>query len=129
MRSRASLCCHRHSLFQDDPSCEDQRLTTCFLQKPKRPDAGAAVSRDETDLANITDIEFWTHKQNTTTLHIFDDLNRLVVNDHAGLNLFVNKRSCPNDVFKLDFAFRRTAGQEVSRLESYFTDRDTELCR
>lgn len=82
-----------------------------FLQKPVY--SQDEVSQDETDLSKITDNGFWTHKENTHTADIFDTLNKLVVNDNTGLNLFVNKQFRDNDICRLDFAFRRTVGQRV----------------
>lgn len=98
------------SLF-DDPTCAEQRLRTCFLQVPQYPNK--SVEPNETDLSNLVDVEFWSHKQNTSTSRIFGKLNTEVVNDHTGLNLFVNKEARGGNIYRLDFAFRRTAGQQV----------------
>lgn len=107
---RLQGCRSRHSVF-DDPKCDEERLRTCFLQKPTYP-ISAEVDPNETDLAKIADVEFWKYKKSTGSGHIFDSLNRQVVSDHSGLNLFVNKEIRTNDSCRLDFAFRRTKGQE-----------------
>lgn len=103
----------KQSLF-DDPTCDDERLRTCFLQRPIYPVDPVEITSTEKDLSRITDVEFWNHKKNTNSARIFEKMNKLVVEDQTGLNLFINKEVKTNNLYRLDFAFRRTAGQQVT---------------
>lgn len=110
---------NRSAVFNDATS-DEQRLRTCFLQKPVYPsdsNPDDKIGPYERDLSKLADISFLFRKRkNTNTFRIFSRLNDKVLYDlhyNTGLGLFIHKEPRLNDVYRLDFAFRRAAGQAV----------------
>eukprot|EP00923_Selenidium_pygospionis_P030145 GHVN01053541.1.p1 GENE.GHVN01053541.1~~GHVN01053541.1.p1 ORF type:complete len:1028 (+),score=161.33 GHVN01053541.1:638-3721(+) len=95
------------SIF-DDPSRIMERLRTYFLQKPHYPIPPSQIESNEIDLSKIMDVPFYAHKKGTGTERIFEALNRMVVDDHTGLGLFIMESPrLDGRVYRVDIAFRR----------------------
>ncbi|PFH38081.1 glutamate/leucine/phenylalanine/valine dehydrogenase family protein [Besnoitia besnoiti] len=101
--------CYRSTgSFFDDPADENERLRTYFLQQPEYCTATTRDGADpcETDLSKVLDVYFYANKRNTATAEIYQKLNKEVVKDSTGQNLFINV--VPRGTgYRMDLAFRR----------------------